>query len=85
MLAPRRERRQGSCQTDETEVYRGHMSNGKQEAIIYARVQLALRRALERERKRMSKIAGAEVKTSAVIRAILEQKLLSKRSTKSAA
>ncbi len=61
------------------------MSNGKQEAIIYARVQLALRRALERERKRMSKIAGAEVKTSAVIRAILEQKLLSKRSTKSAA
>ena len=51
----------------------------KQEAIIYARVPGDLRAALERERKRMSKVAGAEVKTSAVIRAILERALRSKR------
>jgi hypothetical protein len=55
------------------------MSNEKQEAIIYARVPRALRSALEQERKRMSKAAGAEVKTSAVIRAILERELLQKR------
>jgi predicted site-specific integrase-resolvase len=55
------------------------MNTEKQEAIIYARVPYALRGALERERKRMSKVAGAEVKTSAVIRAILEQALRAKR------
>ena len=47
----------------------------KQGAIIYTRVSHQLRNALERERKRMSKAAGAEVKTSAVIRAILERAL----------
>jgi hypothetical protein len=39
----------------------------------------SLRKALDRERRRMSKAAGAEVKTSAVIRAILEERLRSKR------
>jgi len=38
-----------------------------------------LRSALERERRRMSKAAGAEVKMSAVIRSLLEQALKSKR------
>jgi predicted site-specific integrase-resolvase len=47
--------------------------------IIYARVPSRLRADLERERKRMSKKTGTEVKTSAVIRAILEQALRSKR------
>lgn len=55
------------------------MNAEKQEAIIYARVPYALRGALERERKRMSKAAGAEVKTSAVIRSLLEQALKPKR------
>jgi predicted site-specific integrase-resolvase len=49
--------------------------------IIYARVPSRLRADLERERKRMSKKAGAEVKTSAVIRSILEQALRGKRRT----
>jgi len=43
-----------------------------------------LRNAVELERKRMSKRAGAEVKTSAVIRAILAEKLMSKRSARAA-
>jgi hypothetical protein len=43
--------------------------------IIYARVPRELRSALEQERKRMSKAAGAKVKTSAVIRTILERGL----------
>lgn len=47
--------------------------------IIYARVPSKLKSALERERLRMSKKAGAEVKTSAVIRSILEQALKPKR------
>jgi len=34
-----------------------------------------LREALEKERRQMSRAAGAEVKTSAVIRAILERAL----------
>lgn len=46
--------------------------------IIYARISGALRVAVERERKRMSRAAGAEVNTSAVVRAILEEKLLRK-------
>jgi len=44
------------------------------------RVPSELKSALERERQRMSRKAGAEVKTSAVIRAILEQALRSTRS-----
>jgi predicted NAD-dependent protein-ADP-ribosyltransferase YbiA (DUF1768 family) len=46
-----------------------------QDAIIYARVPRELRKALERERQRMSRASGAEVKTSAVIRSILERAL----------
>lgn len=49
--------------------------------IIYARVPGGLKSALERERRRLSKKTGTEVKTSAVIRAILEQALLGKRRT----
>ena len=49
---------------------------------IGLRIPNSMKNALERERKRMSKAAGAEVKTSAVIRAILEQKLDIKRKPK---
>jgi len=38
-----------------------------------------LRNAVELERQRMSKRAGKELKTSAVVRAILEKRLLQKR------
>ena len=48
------------------------------------RLPSELRTALERERRRMSKKAGNKVKTGAVIRAILEEKLLSKRSARAA-
>ena len=51
----------------------------KQDEIIYARIPSKLKSALERERLRMSRVAGAEVKTSAVIRAILEEKLGKRR------
>jgi hypothetical protein len=54
----------------------------KQDGIIYARVPGKLLEALERERRRMSRLAGAEVKTSAVIRAILEEKLSRRRQRK---
>lgn len=54
------------------------MENNK---FIGIRVPSDLRGALEQERKRMSKAAGAEVKTSAVIRAILEQALRGKRAS----
>lgn len=53
--------------------------------IIYARVPSKLKSALERERQRMSKAAGAEVKISAVIRAILEEKLGKRRAAVRAA
>jgi len=39
------------------------------------RVPAELRGALERERRRMSKMVGADVKMSAVVRAILERAL----------
>ncbi len=52
------------------------MENDK---FIGIRIPSDMRGALERERLRMSKKAGAEVKTSAVIRAILEQALKPKR------
>lgn len=45
------------------------------DVIVGVRMPRKLRSALERERKRMSRAAGAEVKTSAVIRALLEQAL----------
>ena len=51
----------------------------KNEAIIYARVPRKLRGDIELERKRMSKAAGAEVKTSAAVRALLEQAIRLKR------
>ena len=47
--------------------------------IIYARIPQKLKSKLERERKRRSRVAGAEVKTSAVIRALLEQALSSSK------
>lgn len=49
------------------------------EEILSVRVPSALQNALERQRKRMSKAVGAEVKKSAVVRAILEQALKPKR------
>lgn len=51
----------------------------EQDEMLTVRVPGALRASLERERRRMSKAAGAEVKQSAVIRAILEQHLRSAR------
>jgi hypothetical protein len=47
----------------------------KHDRVVAVRVPKELRGSLERERQRMSRIAGAEVKTSAVIRAILERAL----------
>ncbi len=51
------------------------MKKGNDETIG-VRIPSELRAALERERQRMSKKAGAEVKASAVIRSILERALL---------
>jgi hypothetical protein len=51
----------------------------KHDAVVGVRMPGELRDSLERERRRMSKKAGAEMKTSAVIRAILEQALRAKR------
>ena len=45
------------------------------DAIVGVRMPRKLKGALERERRRMSRAAGAEVKMSAVIRALLEQAL----------
>lgn len=53
--------------------------SAKHEEVVGVRMPGELRGALERERRRMSKVAGAEVKTSAVIRAILELHLRPKR------
>lgn len=49
--------------------------------IVGVRIPDHLRSAIERERQRMSRVAGAEVKTSAVIRAILEQKFNKRRAS----
>lgn len=57
------------------QVYMRYVSAVKNDEIIGVRMPRELRSALERERQRMSKVAGAEVKTSAVIRAILEREL----------
>jgi hypothetical protein len=46
------------------------------EKRIAVRLPGVLAAALEKERQRISKKGGAEVKMSAVIRAILEQRLL---------
>jgi hypothetical protein len=53
----------------------GRMKN----EFIGVRVSGELRRALKNECKRISKSSGVEVKESAVIRSILEQKLIPKR------
>ena len=47
----------------------------KHDKIIYARVPDELRNAIEKEHRIMSKATGTKIKTSAVIRAILEEKL----------
>lgn len=46
---------------------------------VDVRLTGALRAALEHERKRMSKKKGAEVKTSVVVRSLLERALKPKR------
>ena len=46
--------------------------------IINVRVSRKLRDALKREVKKISRVAGAEVKASAVVRACLEECLLGK-------
>ena len=60
------------------------MSATTYDEIIYARVPGKLKAALERERQRMSRKAGAEVQTSAVIRSILERALRGKRRSEGA-
>jgi len=52
------------------------------EGKLGLRLPLPLLDALEQERKRRSKAAGAEVKTSAVVRAVLERALTPRRSRK---
>jgi hypothetical protein len=52
-----------------------HTVRSVKEIIIGIRVPRALRTKLERERKRASRKAGADVKLSSLIRAILEQHL----------
>ena len=52
----------------------------KNDETIGVRLPGKLREALERERQRMSRKAGAEVKISSVIRSILEKALLSRES-----
>lgn len=47
----------------------------KNEETIGVRIPKELRGAIEREQQRMSRKAGAEVKMSAVIRALLERAL----------
>jgi hypothetical protein len=51
----------------------------KQDEIIGIRIPHKLRAALEQKRQRMSKAAGAEIKTSAVVRSILERDLIPAR------
>lgn len=69
--------------SDETDL--DIVTSVKHNEKVDVRLPSALRSALEQERRRMSKTIGAEVKTSAVIRAILEQKLLPKRAARRAA
>jgi len=55
----------------------------KNDVILGVRVPGELRDALERERQRLSRAAGVEVKTSSVIRAILTEKLSRRRARRS--
>lgn len=57
-----------------------YLSRVEHDETIAVRVPRKLRAALERERRDMSQKAGAEVKTSAVIRSILERALAKNRS-----
>jgi len=49
------------------------------ETKVDVRLPIQLRTALERERRRMSKEFGTEVKTSFVVRSLLERALKPKR------
>jgi len=51
------------------------MMTVENDAIVSVRMPKTLRKALELKRQSMSRAAGAEVKESAVIRAILERNL----------
>ena len=64
------------CKTTAIPVERRFMKNDE---FVGIRIPGDMRDALERERRRMSKMAGAEVKTSAVIRSILELHLRKRR------
>ncbi len=55
------------------------------DVIVGVRMPRKLKGALERERRRMSRAAGAEVKTSAVIRALLEQALAKPKPSRASA
>lgn len=81
MLPPGGEGRQETCRTNLACVTVGPVKHTKK---VDLRLPDALREAVELERQRMSKAAGTEVKTSAVIRSILEQKLLTKRARRAA-
>jgi hypothetical protein len=59
--------------------YSGTFGFVKHTEKVDLRLPPELRNAVELERQRMSERVGREVKTSAVIRAILEKRLLQKR------
>lgn len=54
----------------------------KKDETIAVRISGELRDALERERQRMSRKAGAEVKSSSAVRAILEKTLIRTKTTR---
>jgi len=51
----------------------------KNDGKVDVRIPLGLQRELERERRRMSKALGTEVKTSVAVRSLLERALKPKR------
>ena len=55
------------------------VSSVKHDEFVGVRLPRQLRGAIERERLRMSRAAGAEVKLSAVIRAALEKQFQQRR------
>jgi hypothetical protein len=67
--------RRGACQVLQYNSDWIRVSSVKHDEMLSIRVPGGLRGALERERRRMSEAAGAEVKTSAAVRAILEKQL----------
>lgn len=74
MLALRTSYGQGACRTSSV-----RLDSASMETKVDVRLPRELRRALERERLRMSKALGAEVKTSFVVRSLLERALHPKR------